>query len=388
MKYISTTVLIAALLLATASSRGALAQPAPYELNVLMGVTGTMAFIGSQQQASLKALEAAVNRTGGIRGRPLKLVFYDDESNIQSGVQLASEMIAKHIPVLLGPGSTQECEAVDPLVRDNGPVTMCFTPGLHPKQFGYLFANAPSVEDLTAPVLRFYRERNLKRVALLISNDVIGQLFEKRFDFLLAQPEFKDMDVVTRERFNPTDINIAAQVARIKAVKADWIAVSTFGTPFGTVLRSMRDGGLDIPVNASGANMNYGMMAAYADFLPTELTFAASRGFIPEPSLTGPVRKAQDFYFSALKTANLRSQTQTFLPWDMTMLVISGLRELGTDVTAQRLHDWIEHQKAWVGAAGYYNFTTGDQLGIGQAGSSVLRWDPIKADFVIVYPRR
>ena len=53
----------------------------PYEINVILPLTGNIAFVGTTQQQSLKALEAYVNRTGGINGRPLSFVISDDQGD-------------------------------------------------------------------------------------------------------------------------------------------------------------------------------------------------------------------------------------------------------------------------------------------------------------------
>jgi branched-chain amino acid transport system substrate-binding protein len=386
MRRLFSMLLATAIVLALAGNR-VLAQTAPYELNFILSLTGGAAFLGLKEQDSLRALEDEVNRTGGIRGRPLKIVVLDDTSNPQISVQLADSLILKKVPVILGPTLTGNCLAVEPLVAENGPVNFCFSPGVYPKPRGYMFANAPSMEDLTIPVLRYLRERNLKRVALVISTDAIGQFFERRFDKMVSEPEFKDFVVVARERFSTTDINIAAQISRIKAANPDALINPTIGPGFQTLLRSMRDGGLDVPTDASAGNMTYAQMAAYAGFLPTELFFGAARGILPEPSTRGAMRKAQDAYFAALKRHNVRPEIATQIPWDVTMLVIDAIRRVGPEVTAPQLRDYLLNVRSFTGSAGTYDFTNGDQRGLGQRGAGIFRWDAAKNDFVLVYPR-
>jgi branched-chain amino acid transport system substrate-binding protein len=43
----------------------------PYEINAILSLTGRVSFVGTTDQQALKALEALINRTGGIHGRPL-----------------------------------------------------------------------------------------------------------------------------------------------------------------------------------------------------------------------------------------------------------------------------------------------------------------------------
>ena len=84
-----------ALVFAPAASAPALAQTSPYEINVILALTGAAAFIGTAEQKSLQLLEASTNKAGGIKGRPVKFVIVDDQSNPQVTVQLANGLIAK-----------------------------------------------------------------------------------------------------------------------------------------------------------------------------------------------------------------------------------------------------------------------------------------------------
>jgi ABC-type branched-subunit amino acid transport system substrate-binding protein len=60
----------------------------PYEINVILPLTGNIAFVGQTELQSLKAVEAYVNRTGGIEGRPLSFVVADDQNDPKTSVQL------------------------------------------------------------------------------------------------------------------------------------------------------------------------------------------------------------------------------------------------------------------------------------------------------------
>ena len=60
----------------------------PYEINVILPMTGAAAFLGKADTNALNVIEATVNKAGGIRGRQIKFVVADDESNPALAVQL------------------------------------------------------------------------------------------------------------------------------------------------------------------------------------------------------------------------------------------------------------------------------------------------------------
>ena len=53
----------------------------PYQINVLLGLTGSFALIGASMQMSLRILERRINETGGIHGRPVRFVIQDNQTN-------------------------------------------------------------------------------------------------------------------------------------------------------------------------------------------------------------------------------------------------------------------------------------------------------------------
>ena len=59
-------------------------------------------------------------------------------------------------------------------------------------------------------------------------------------------------------------------------------------------------------------------------------------------------------------------------------------RPTATIATAAQLNDYIQHLNGWAGINGYYNFTTGNQRGLGIDAVVMDRWDPAAGDFVLV----
>ena len=376
-------VTLALVLFLTAASGSTLSAADPYELNVLLPLTGPLAFVGASQSKALHALEDVVNAGGGIKGRPLKLVIFDDASNPQTAVELTSQLMAKNVPVIMGSAAAGSCSAMFPLVDKAGPVTYCFSPTVHPRAGGFSFMAGPAIEDTQPVLLRYFRARGLTNIALLASTDANGQDFEHQLDITLAQPEFRSMTVVAREHFALSDISVAAQIARIKAAKPGFLIAFVSGTPFGTVLRSVNDAGLDVPVYSSGGNMAYAQMAQFASFLPKELYLNAARGVVPDAAATGKMKAAQSVFFDAMRKAGIRPEYSHLIVWDPTMVVVEALRAAGPDAGAGRLHDYIEHLQGWTGIEGTYDFTPGNQRGATQASVALVRWDTPNATWVM-----
>ncbi len=150
----------------------------PYEINVILSLTGGAAFLGKAQQQALGLIQQIANRNGGIKGRPLSFAIVDDQSSPQLAVQLANAIIAKKVPIFIGSDLTAPCAAIGPLVEKNGPVEYCTSPGINPAAGGYIFSASASTRADAIALVRYYRERGWTHIGLLTSTDASGQAFE------------------------------------------------------------------------------------------------------------------------------------------------------------------------------------------------------------------
>ena len=377
------TIALALVLLGQASSRPAAAQPAPYEINVILALTGPAAFIGKSELQSLQLLEGIVNKSGGINGRPIKFVVVDDTSTAAVTVQLTNALIAKNVPVILGPSFTATCLSVGPLVK-NGPVDYCFSPAITPSAGSFQYSATAAAHDDALAIARYFRERGWPKIGLIATTDASGQQFAAAFDDALKLPENKSLTLVDRENFNPTDLSAAGLAERIKAANPQAMIAFAAGTPTGTILRGIHDVGLDIPTLAGSGNMIQAQLAQYATFLPKELYFSGRRSLVYDPTAPPPVRAAAQAFFGAFKSIDAKPNLVSTLSWDPAMIVIDGLKKLGTNATAAQLNDYIQHLDGWAGISGFYNFKTGNQRGLGIDAVVMDRWDPATGDFVLV----
>jgi branched-chain amino acid transport system substrate-binding protein len=359
------------------------ASPAetPFEIPLINSKTGAGAFSGKQTETTLRLLEAAVNKQGGINGRPVHFAMYDDESSPQLSVQLLNQIMAGGSQVVLGPALTNSCLAVAPFVQ-NKIVQYCMSPGVSPPKGSYSFAASVSGPDIFAAMIRYFRQKGWNRIATLTTSDAAGQQVDLRLGGVVALPENKGSVIIDQEHFAPTDISVAAQVARLKAAAPQVLIVWVIGTPFITALRGISDSGLNLPIAASNSSMIYDLMKQWEPYLPAELMFSgpAFLGGVTPPAQVNAIRQ----FTSVTKDAGVRPDMGLALSWDSASIIIAALRELGTNATAEQIHAYIEKIHDMPGILGVYDFTSGDQRGLTQNALMIMRWDKGKDRWVAV----
>jgi branched-chain amino acid transport system substrate-binding protein len=354
----------------------------PFEINAMVSLSGPLALIGKEEADSLRGAEAVANKTGGIRGRRIKMVINDVQTNPVIAVQVANQLLAKRVAIILGPDTTGGAAAIEPLVKDQV-VLYAFTPSIHPAPGSYIFSSFISTRDLAVAGLRFLRKRGVKRLAVINSTDTAGVDNLDQVRAAVALPENRGVELVASEQFTQADVSVAGQIARLRAANPQAVYIQTTGTGFGTVLRAMHDTGFDVPVITNAGNIVTAQMQQYEAFLPREAYFTGGRFLAQNAARPGPVRDAQQVFYRAMREQGaVGLDVGTNIPWDTAWIVIAAFRKLGTEATAAQLHDYIENLHGFAGINGIFDFRDGSQRGLTPTAALVVKWAPATKSWI------
>lgn len=360
----------------------------PYDINVVLPLTGGAAFLGTAEQHSLQRAETVFSKNGGIGGRPVHFVFHDDQSSPQVAVQLASQINAGKPAIVLGSATVAMCNAMAPLSR-RGPVLYCLSPGIYPVAGSFAFSSSNSTLDLVSALLRYFSARGLNRIAVITSTDATGQDAQRQIRAVIAASANKGIELVNETSFNPSDVSASAQLQRMKGSDPQAIIAWSTGSAIGTVFKAMQDAGISVPIATTDGNMTYATMKQFADVLPQDL-------FIPSPEwpkadqedAPAAVKAAKQEFFDAFAGDTVQPDGASSFAWDPALLAVSALRKLGPDATAEQVRDYLAKLTGFAGINGVYDFVRIPQRGLDDSNVVVTHWDKVKATWQIVsHPR-
>jgi branched-chain amino acid transport system substrate-binding protein len=347
----------------------------PLEINVILSLTGPGSFLGKNEQSAVQMVEQNVNKAGGIDGRQVKFLVADDQSSPAVDVQLASAMIAKKVPIIMGPSLTAGCNAINALLKADGPVLYCLTAGAHPEKGSFAYTYGVSTGDLIAVNVRYFHDRGWKKIGIITSTDASGQDGETGLDNALARPAFKDMTLVAREHYGVSDQSVAAQISRIKASGAQAIFVWGTGSPIGTVLRGISEIGLDIPVGVSASNLIYAEMHQFAQILPPQFMSAGLPCVALDSIPPGDLHNAVREYVDSFKAQGVHADVAQAIGWDPALIVLGAFKKLGPNAGAAEIKNYLSQLHGFSGANGTYDFRDGSQRGLTEQNGIMVRWD-------------
>src|SRR5438552_18165480 len=109
------------LLLSIAPARAA----DPIKIGLSLSLTGATAPAGRQVQAGLDIWRDHVNAAGGLLGRPVELIYYDDQANPANAPGIYAKLIGvDKVDLLIGPYSTNIIAAALPAIIQNKRMTI------------------------------------------------------------------------------------------------------------------------------------------------------------------------------------------------------------------------------------------------------------------------
>jgi branched-chain amino acid transport system substrate-binding protein len=384
--------LVAAVLAFTLLAGTASGQPALYNLDVIINLTGSNAFVGATYAQSLRVLERYVNAHGGINGQPLHLEFHDDQSSPLIAVQIATQLLQKHPLAFVGGSQVADCAAVGPIAIPAGPVDFCLSPGYAPPSGSYAFASSASAQYIMVALLRFGRLKGYRHFAIIDPTDAGGQATDKLLNDAIKLPENRELTFVDQEHFTPGDLSVAAQIERIRAAKPDAIVTYASGPNFGTVLHGLHDAGIDIPMLTSAANLDPVQLQQYRSFLPAQLYFNALLYYGRDQLPRGALRDGIDGFLAAFKSSSEQLTPGSGFAWDPVWILVNAIRRLGPSATPAQLRDYLLKLHDFNGFNGSYDFRIGDQHGLTDNAIVYVQWHPDTNTFQSVsrpggYPR-
>ena len=226
----------------------ALLAPAPAQaqtaikIGASLSLTGTYAQPGSYQKEGYELCQDHLNAKGGLLGRKVEFVFYDDQSLPATGVRLYEKLITEDkVDAVMGPYSSPITEAVANVSEKYQKVMvspLAATTSIFKKGRKYIFMVISPAEAYLEGLVDMAAKRGLKTIAV-INEDT---LFTKASAVGVAEiAKKKGMQVVFQEAYPKGNTDFSALLTKLKAANPDVIAASTYFDDAVAITRQMKE---------------------------------------------------------------------------------------------------------------------------------------------------
>ncbi len=314
---------VLAVLLAVGLAAGTAGATDTVKIGLMAPLTGFAAADGLSVLNSVKLAVERVNSEGGVLGKKVQLVSYDDRADAKEAVGLARKLIQQDRVVgVVGGSYSTPSRAVAPIFQDDE-VPFVAAYAVHPditKAGDYCFRNGflGMVEGKSAAYVAV-KMLKAKKIALLTSDNDFGRTLAEGFRAYLKD---QDAAIVYQQTYPFKEKDFKPYLARIKEKAPDLIFASGYYFQTGPIVKQAREMGIKTQiVGEEGADS--------PKFL--EIAGPAAEGFIITPNLNRDDKRpeVQAFLKEYRKRYGIEPDMVGASAYDAFMIIVDALKRAG-----------------------------------------------------------
>jgi branched-chain amino acid transport system substrate-binding protein len=243
--------------LGLAFSAAALAQPAPVKIGIGIAQTGTLGGGGKAALLALQMWVEDVNGRGGLLGRRVELIAYDDQSNPATTPGIYTKLLdVDKVDLLIAPYGTVPTAPIMPLVKQRGLLLMgnfSFQVN-HTVKHDMWFNNAPwgDATSWTEGFLRVGQNIGAKTIAFISADQEFAQNLANGAKEIAKK---SGLQTVYEQNYPPTTVDFSSMIRAIRAAKPDMVFVCSYPNDSVAIVRAVNEIGVGPTVKLFGGGM-------------------------------------------------------------------------------------------------------------------------------------
>lgn len=289
-------------------------------------LTGPNATFGISSTNGLKLAVEELNNSGGLLGKKVKLITYDDQGKPSEAQTVVQRLIKNdNVVAVIGEVASSNSKAGAPICQTNK-IPMISPASTNPEvtAIGDYIFRVCFIDPFQATVVSKFilNTLKLKKVALL--KDVKNAYSTGLADFF--EKEFKNMggEIVEIQSFSAGDKDFKAQLTSIKAKNPEAIFIPAYYTDVNLISIQAREIGLTCPLIGSDGWESEKLTEGKAKDALEGCYFST------HVSTENPDPKIQEFITKYKAKYNSMPDAMSFLAYDAGLILFEAMKKAGT----------------------------------------------------------
>jgi branched-chain amino acid transport system substrate-binding protein len=285
----------AAAIIVLALTSDASAEQPPIKIGMSMAQTGGLAAGGKASLLGIEIWRDDINARGGLLGRKVELVVYDDKSSAAETPAIYAKLLdVDKVDLLFAPYATVPTAPIMPLVKQRGMLLMGNFSFQVNSKVGHdmWFNNAPwgPADSWASAFLGLGQKAGGKTVALLAADQEFAQNLVKTAREVATK---RELPIVFDQAYPPNTVEFSSIIRALNAAKPDIVYVASYPPDSAAILRAVNEIGVGDNVKIFGGAMVGLQFAGVMENLGSLLNGVVNfNTWLPEPSM----------YFDGTKT--------------------------------------------------------------------------------------
>lgn len=313
-------------------------------------LTGTYAEYGQNWKKAMDLGLGWINAAGGVKGRPIELIYTDSKSDPKESAAVAHKYVAdKRIVATIGDFTSTACMAAQP-IYDRGGLVQLSPTASHPKfapgsiwSFGIIGTQAGE-----GPFMANYAVKMLgkKRIAVLYINNDWGIATK---DYFVQAAKEKGAEILAVEAFFETDKDFTGVLTKLRGLGPELLYIPSMYNEMALIAKQREKlGWTDVLIMGPGSLYSPKLLEIGGTAVNGLYTSAVFFPKDPRPEVQKFVKGFEEKYKS---TPNMFAA----IAFDAINLMTEVIRKAGTD--RRNIRDELEKTKDFLGVTGKITFT-------------------------------
>jgi branched-chain amino acid transport system substrate-binding protein len=221
-----------------------------------------------------------LNKRGGLLGRPVKLIYYDDRSDANTGVQLYEKLItADKVDLIVGPYSSGVTSAVSTVAEKHkmamiGPEAA--DAKIYMRGYKYNFQGQTQAGRYMVGALTLAQANGYKSLAMLAEDTAFPKAVSSEVGKVAKE---YGLDVVFNQTYPKGATDFSALLTKVKQLNPDVVFANSYLPDGQGIIRQCREQGVDaklFAVAVGAAEPEFGNLGSTANYVFGATQWAAS----------------------------------------------------------------------------------------------------------------
>nr|WP_226375406.1 ABC transporter substrate-binding protein [Effusibacillus dendaii] len=233
---------------ATTSSSNNSTSQKTIRIGGVFSASGGSSPLGKPEMDTLKMMVDKANAEGGINGRKIELVAYDDKSDQNEAVLDMKKLIEQDkVVAVIGGTSSGNSLAMIPLAEKSKIpfLSLAASKNINIPTKQFVFKTAQGDDVVVPRVVEYLKTHNLMKVAWLGVDNSFGSSGKEEFDALTKQA---GIQTVISETFEATVNDAKPMLTRVKNANPQAIVIWGTTQESAVVTKNVRELGIDVPI--------------------------------------------------------------------------------------------------------------------------------------------
>lgn len=222
-------------------------EASTFRIGVVTSLTGSQAAFGQAHKNGYTVAVNELNAKGGVLGKPIELVYYDDQSKPDQAVQGVAKLVDQdHVPIILGAFSSENTRAMVPKANEKKvPLIMPTATADNVVATGstWVFRICAGASGYASATVDFLKNNGApKTLAIVYENTNFGQANAEAMRKLATEA---GMTIVADEAYQANSPDYKALLQRVQSKEPEVVYYASYLLDATTLMRQSEQIGLN-----------------------------------------------------------------------------------------------------------------------------------------------